>query len=255
MKILITGANGVVGKILHMQLAPWHSVRALQGRADLDLMSRAATDKFFTANQFDVVIHCAVAGADNVLSTAPSITHTNLVMWHNLKANYRSFNRLINIASGCELGTGPDRLETELTQQLPLLPYGLSKNIIARDVIQTAGWYNLRLFGLIAQTRLFWKLQEAVVEGKTKFDIYDDKYMDYIHEDDLAKIVQAYAESKITLLNDVNMVYETKYRVSEVLARYIDDMGFDIELNILNTLDDNAGYTGNGSRLAQLGIL
>ena len=126
MKILITGANGVVGKILHMQLAPWHSVRALQGRADLDLMSRAATDKFFTANQFDVVIHCAVAGADNVLSTAPSITHTNLVMWHNLKANERSFNRLINLASGCELGTGPVRTEQDLTKQLPVYPFGLS---------------------------------------------------------------------------------------------------------------------------------
>ena len=255
MKILLTGANGVVGKILHLHLAPWHSVRALQGRADLDLMNRAATDEFFTANQFDVVIHCAVAGADNVLSTAPSITHTNLVMWDNLKTNYRSYNRLINIATGCELGCGPERSETELTKQLPMLPYGLSKNIIARDVIQTAGWYNLRLFGLIAQTRLFWKLQESVIEGKTKFDIYDDKYMDYIHEDDLAKIVRTYVESKITLLNDVNMVYEKKYKVSEVVARYIDDMGFDIELNILNTLDDTAGYTGAGTRLAQLEIL
>jgi hypothetical protein len=98
-------------------------------------------------------------------------------------------------------------------------------------------------------------LQEAVIEGKTKFDIYDDKYMDYIHEDDLAKIVRTYVESKITLLNDVNMVYETKYKVSEVVARYIDDMGFDIELNILNTLEDTAGYTGDGTRLAQLGIL
>jgi len=255
MKILLTGANGVVGKILHLHLAPWHSVRALQGRADLDLMDRAATNEFFTGNQFDVVIHCAVAGADAVTSTAPSITHTNLVMWDNLKSNYRSFNRLINIASGCELGAGPERSETELTKQLPLLPYGLSKNIIARDVLQTDGWYNLRLFGLIAQTRLFWKLQEAVIEGKTKFDIYDDKYMDYIHEDDLAKIVRTYVESKITLLNDVNMVYEKKYKVSEVVTRYIDDMGFDIELNILNTLEDHAGYTGDGTRLAQLGIL
>jgi len=255
MKILLTGANGVVGKILHLHLAPWHSVKALQGRADLDLMDRAATNEFFTVNQFDVVIHCAVAGADAVTSTAPSITHTNLVMWDNLKSNYRSFNRLINIASGCELGAGPVRSETELTKQLPLLPYGLSKNIIARDVLQTDGWYNLRLFGLIAQTRLFWKLQEAVIEGKTKFDIYDDKYMDYIHEDDLAKIVRTYVESKITLLNDVNMVYEKKYKVSEVVTRYIDDMGFDIELNILNTLEDHAGYTGAGTRLAQLGIL
>ena len=255
MKILITGASGVVGKILHLHLAPWHAVTALNGRSELDLMNRQATDAYFTRHQFDVVIHCAVAGADNVLSTAPSITHTNLVMWDNLKAQSRSFDRLINMASGCELGCEPQRREIDLTEQLPLLPYGLSKNLIARDVLKTTGWYNLRLFGLIAQTRLFWKLQEAAVAGKTKFDIYDDKYMDYIHEDDLAKIVRTYVESKISLPNDVNMVYEKKYKVSEVVARYIDDMGFDLELNILNTLDDTAGYTGNGSRLVQLGIL
>jgi nucleoside-diphosphate-sugar epimerase len=255
MKILITGANGVVGKILHLHLAPWHTVLALQGRRDLDLLDKKAVDDFFTAMQFDVVIHCAVAGADNVTNPDVKIMHTNLVMWHNLKANERSFNRLINLASGCELGTGPVRTEQDLTKQLPVYPYGLSKNLIARDVLKTSGWYNLRLFGLIAQTRLFWKLQEAVIAGQSTFDVFDDKYMDYLHEDDLAKIVRTYVESKISLLNDVNMVYETKYKVSEVLARYIDDMGFDIELNILNTLDDNAGYTGNGSRLAQMGIL
>jgi hypothetical protein len=51
------------------------------------------------------------------------------------------------------------------------------------------------------------------------------------------------------------MVYDTKYRVSEVLQRYIDDMGINMKLNILNTLDSEFDYTGSGHKLAQMGIL
>jgi hypothetical protein len=51
------------------------------------------------------------------------------------------------------------------------------------------------------------------------------------------------------------MVYDTKYRVSEVLQRYIDDNGIDIKLNIINTVTSEFDYTGSGHKLAQMGIL
>jgi len=57
------------------------------------------------------------------------------------------------------------------------------------------------------------------------------------------------------LASDVNMVYKTKYKVSEVLQKYIDDMGINMTLNVLNTLDSEFDYTGSGKILDQLGIL
>ena len=40
MKILLTGANGTVGQLLNLHLAPWHTVTALQGSRDLDLLDQ-----------------------------------------------------------------------------------------------------------------------------------------------------------------------------------------------------------------------
>jgi hypothetical protein len=79
--------------------------------------------------------------------------------------------------------------------------------------------------------------------------------MDYITEDDLARIVRHFVESKITLPSDMNMVYDTKYKVSEVITRYIDDNGINMKLNILNTLDSEFDYTGSGKLLSGLNIL
>jgi dTDP-4-dehydrorhamnose reductase len=142
-----------------------------------------------------------------------------------------------------------------LFDAFPTSAYGLSKNLIARDVLTVPGWYNLRLFGLIANTRVFKKLWDAADAQQVTFPIHDDKYMDYISEDDLARIVKHYVETKITLASDVNMVYKTKYKVSEVLQKYIDDMGINMTLNVLNTLDSEFDYTGSGKILDQLGIL
>jgi dTDP-4-dehydrorhamnose reductase len=255
MKILLTGANGVVGRLLNLHLAPWHTVTALQGSADLDLLDREATHEFFANTHWDCVIHCAAVGTNDTAGSNSVIAQKNLTIWDNLRDHEQRFNRLINIASGCELGHGPNRAEWELFDKFPVSAYGLSKNLIARDVATVPGWYNLRLFGLVANTRVFQKLWDAVDAGRTEFAVYDDKYMDYITEHDLARIVRHFVEAKITLPQDVNMVYTTKYKVSEVLQRYIDDNGINIKLNILNTLDSEFDYTGSGDILSGLNIL
>lgn len=255
MKILLTGASGIVGRLINLYLAPWHTVTALQGSADLDLLDREATNKFFADKHFDCVVHCAAVGTTDTAGRDSIIAQKNLTMWNNLINQQHKFNRLINLASGCELGYGPERAEWELFDQLPISAYGLSKNLIARDVLLNPGWYNLRLFGLIANTRVFKVLWDAVDARKKTFDVYNDKYMDYITESDLAKIIQHYVESKITLPTDVNMVYNTKYKVSEVLQRYIDDNGIDMKLNITNTLTAEFDYTGSGNTLAGMNIL
>jgi dTDP-4-dehydrorhamnose reductase len=253
-KILITGANGVIGKILTQHLMPDHDVVALRGRTDLDLMDANAVQSWFAGQSFNVIIHCAAAGADNVTSLAPSITHTNLVIWDNIKNICNGYgSKLINIASGCELGTGANRPEYVLRQQLPLYPYALSKNLIARDVLRWQNWYNLRLFGIIAQTRLFNRIDQAAAENKETFDLYNDRYMDYISEADFIRIVRHYVEN-FNLIKDINLVYLTKKKISQVAQAYIEDQGFNIKLNVLNTLTD-ADYTGCGLNLSRMGIL
>jgi nucleoside-diphosphate-sugar epimerase len=254
MDIVITGASGVVGQILTMHLSPWHKVIPLNGRQDVDLMSLSSVNDFFHARRFDVVIHCAVAGARDVSDPSPSITHKNLTMYENLKQNYNGFDKLINIASGVELGYGGNKQEIELRNQLPELPYALSKNLIARDIMKHVEWHNLRLYGLISNTRIFWKLWDLVNRGEKEIQIVD-KYMDYISEDDMVKVVKYFAETSFIPEKDVNMVYRDKKKVSQVVQDYIKEHNLDIEVKILETAPSSEDYTGDGYRLARINIL
>ena len=261
-KICITGASGTIGRILTAGLKH-HDITALQGRADLDLMDAQAVEDYFTANEFDCVIHCAIAGAADIGSPDFDIFRNNWVMYNNLEHMGHSYRKLINIASGAELGYGARRREYDLTQSWPTEPYALSKNMIARDVIKHIGWCNLRLYGIIANTRVFEVLQAAVDRGETTFTMFNDKYMDYIQPADIVKIVEHYVTNWHTQYRDINMVYVEKRKVSEVLQQYIIDNKLNIELKI-NTepVEGNnkvryssLDYTGSGVRLQRMNIL
>ena len=258
-KILITGATGTVGRILYMHLGPWHEVFT-PSHAELDLTDRNSVVQYSMMHQyFDVIIHCAVRGANDVNDPDTSIATDNLKMYFNL-ADYDSFyGKFINIASGCEIGYSPVEIghkvlvEELVAGAMPTTPYGLSKNIIARDVMNSSKGYNLRLWGLIAQTRIFQKLWAAVDRGETEFVIDADRYMDYISEEDLVKIVAHYVNTDDILPTDLNMVYIDKYKVSEVVKRYIEDNGLEIEVKVTGEADTN--YFGSGAKLFQTGIL
>lgn len=259
-KILLTGASGSIGRLIYMHLGPWHDILT-PTHAELDLLDRNSVVHYSMQHQhFDVIIHCAIRGADNVRSTDPQIAIDNLKMYYNL-ADYEGFyDKFINIASGCEIGydvpvgIGHKVVVEELvTGAMPEFPYGMSKNIIARDVLNSTKGYNLRLWGILAQTRIFNRVWSAVVAGEKEFIIEEDKYMDYISEDDLAKIVAHYVNTDEILPTDINMVYMEKYKVSEVVQRYIDDNGLDIKIRVTGEADSN--YFGSGAKLFQLGIL
>ena len=83
-KILITGATGTIGKILAMHLSPWYDVYA-PSRQELNLLDRlSVVDYLLEHNWFDVVIHCAVKGANDVRSTDSSIaliTSECIITW------------------------------------------------------------------------------------------------------------------------------------------------------------------------------
>ena len=60
MRILITGANGYIGKSLHKALEAEHFVTAIT-RSSFDLTDAVAMGKFFDCNyHFDIVIHCVL---------------------------------------------------------------------------------------------------------------------------------------------------------------------------------------------------
>lgn len=259
-KILITGATGTIGKILAMHLSPWYDVYA-PSRQELNLLDRlSVVDYLLEHNWFDVIIHCAVKGANDVRSTDSSIALDNIRMYYNLADCINNYGKFINIGSGCEYAQDvPDNISDQIlveelvTGYVPELPYAFSKNVIARSILQHRNRYNLRLWGIMAQTRIFNNLWSAVVANQPEFVIAEDRYMDYITEDDLVKIVRYYVDTENPTVTDLNMVYDTKYKVSEVVERYIEDNGLEIKVKV--TGQSKFNYYGSGAKLKRLGIL
>ena len=71
MKILITGANGFVGRNLAAALTE-HEVTKLT-RQTVDLTNKTTVHKFFENKSFDVVLHCAMVGGRRYLNDGPEI--------------------------------------------------------------------------------------------------------------------------------------------------------------------------------------
>lgn len=264
--ICITGAQGSIGSMIHAGLADQFNVTALRGRADLDLMDAEAVNNYFAEHRFDVVIHCAIAGAADIGDPNFDIFRTNWIMYENLASQHRRFNRLINIGSGCEIGYGDPKFEFELWTGYPDQPYGMSKNMIARDVLRHDNWINLRLYGTVGKNRIFDKIHAAIDAGETVFTMFNDKYMDYIEPADFLKIVRYYCETEAPEYRDINMVYDVKKKVSEVLQEYIINNNLPLELKVNPdpvTSDSSQnlirysslGFAGDGSRLKSMGIL
>ena len=122
MKILITGANGYIGKSLHSALRKTHYVVAIH-RGNFDLTDATALGEFFKgSHHFDTVLHCAVAGAANPKNIDWNIADTNLIIYYNLLQHKNHFTKLIHFGSGAET-------------HLPDTPYGYSKKVIAKYIL------------------------------------------------------------------------------------------------------------------------
>ena len=257
MKILITGANGFVGDYLLHHLSQAHTVVGLMGKKDIDLLDSEAVNKLFET-QFDVVIHCAVAGRYNHLAADENILASNLRMFLNLYANRHSYSKFINIGSGAEfdLSKSIDSAEEdEIYHRVPSASYALSKNIIAKLILLEDKFYTLRVFGLLAESppenTLLYKFYKAVTNNQP-FPIKGDRYFDFFSASDLVRVIEHLIDNSLPK-KDINLVYDEKLKISEILTKYCELHGMNAELiNVESTSELN--YTGSSKLVDSIPI-
>lgn len=186
MRILITGANGYVGSSLHNALKDKYDVTAIT-RDSFDLTNPVAMFKFFQSRQpFDVVLHCAVAGAKNPRSTDWGIADGNLIIYYNLLQSKNHYKRLIHFGSGAET-------------YLPKTPYGYSKKVIAKSILHQDNFYNLKIFGVFDENELDTRFIKANIKRyikKEPMHINEVKFMDFFYMEDLISVVKYYIGEK-----------------------------------------------------------
>lgn len=229
MKILITGANGYVGKSLHRALKPKHFVTALT-RQTVDWTDAVAVKNFFeSAPFFDVVIHCAVAGGSRLTKDDWNVMDKNLSMYYNLLANRKRFGRFIHFGSGAET-------------YMPSEPYGYSKKVIAKSILNQDNFYNLKIFGVFDENELDTRFIKANIKryiNKESIQIHEAKFMDFFYMQDLAKVVEYYINEE-NPPKEFDCVYSRNYYTLFGLATRINELSdYEVEVHYGNQVGDD----------------
>lgn len=250
MKIAILGAKGFVGCELAGYLLHDHHVTPVT-RDTVDLLDPEAVKAFLIDKKFDVIVNAAAVMTD---SDSFNDTRNNLGIFMNFYDNSHLFKKFINLASGAEYDRTMDinNADEELIfERMPKDSYGFGQNVKSRLATTKPGFYNLRIFNCFgkeeAETRIF----PRFLKQKSKFKITGDRYFDFFSIQDLCKVVESFVDND-HVVYDINCVYMTKYKISEVVKLFAEVRGMKPDFSVLSTSDTN--YTGNGELLDSLGI-
>ena len=230
MRILITGANGYIGNSLHSALKDKYNVTAIS-RDSFDLTNPVAMFKFFQSRQpFDVVLHCAVAGAKNPRSTDWGIADGNLIIYYNLLQSKSHYKKLIHFGSGAET-------------YLPDTPYGYSKKVIAKSILNQDNFYNVKIFGVFDENELDTRFIKANIKryiNKEPIKINEVKFMDFFYMQDLVKVIDYYINEE-NPPKEFDCVYSEKSYTLFGLACIINKLD-DYEIDIINEGENGEDY-------------
>jgi GDP-L-fucose synthase len=236
-KILLLGANGYVGKYLSSVF----DVIPIT-RNDCNLTDIVVVKKLIKLYKPDIILNCA---ANVNLEKSPfNYNHfiDNINIFFNLYSLKDDFGKLINFGSGAEFDrkTSIDNaLEQDILRINPSDHYGLSKNIISNVCLTTENFYTLRLFGCLHHTEHPNKLFKKIVTNKNI--ILQDSYFDYIWMEDLFPIVNYFLHNSPEI-KDINLVYNKKFLLSELINKFIAIHNLDA---IVNYEKSALNYTGS----------
>jgi len=250
MRILITGANGFVGRNLAAALSEYEVTKLT--RQTVDLTSKIAVDQFFKDKFFDVVLHCAMVGGRRYITDGPEVLYKNLAMFYNLLEHQDKFGKLINFGSGAELDRNKDIDNNNFyyKDQYPLDYYGMAKNIIARLIESEDKCFSFRIFNVFGADEESARFIRANVQryiDKEPITIHQNKLMDFFYIDDLITLVKFYLE-KSYIPEEINAVYNKKYFLSDI-ADIINNLS-DYKVNrIIEKEGLSRTYIGKSTRL------
>jgi GDP-L-fucose synthase len=256
-RILITGGNGNIAQMIKRNLHTKYDITNAS-RSELDLLNYADMVNYFNAHSFDIIIHTAILGGRRTKVETGEISHTNILMFENLLRFYDKFKMIINLDSGAIYDRSSD-IFSRKEEQIHTVPtdyYGFSKYVIYQRSIHFFRIFNFRIFNVFhtreEPDRFIASCFNARKTGE-KLVIFQDKYFDFIYEDDFVKIVDYYIQNvhqSEFLWKNINIGYSTKHRLSDIAQLIIQNP----ELVEVKNSEMTHNYCGDCSRLHSLGI-
>lgn len=212
LNILVTGANGQLGKAIRTASAGSADNYVFTDVQELDITDAMAVDKAVREANIDVIINCAaytnVDAAESDPNTAELLNATAVA--HLASAAKKADATLIHISTDYVFGGNP--VNTPCTEELPLKPtgvYGITKlhgeQAVAREgakaiIIRTAWLYS-------EHGRNFVKTMLALTASKPEIKVVFDQAGSPTYAQDLADAI-------------VNIVTERKFEGREGIYHY-----------------------------------
>jgi|2_EtaG_2_1085320.scaffolds.fasta_scaffold53071_2 GDP-L-fucose synthase len=253
--ILITGANGFLGRELVEYYSQTSHTIIPASRQILDISDTTAVDEFFAHNHIDFVWHTAVKYGSRLESFT-----TNMNMFYNLKRHSGDYTAMVSFGSGAAFDRATPITEAQEAEVLLGYPddhYGLAKNIIAREIVaHNSNIINLRLFGCFGphenSTRFITSALERAAAGLPVI-VDQNKEMDFCYVGDIIKVLDFIIEGRIMNHIDINMCYEKKWTL-EKIAQFINSLIDSHKDVTIKNIAPGVSYTGCAKRLATLDI-
>ena len=255
--ILVTGGNGNIAKMVKRNLSYKYNIVCL-GRADLNVLNLKEIEEYLNKHSFDILVHTAILGGRRTKEETGEVTHLNLVMLENLLFFADRFKMIINFDSAAIYDRSTDifnRKEEELLT-IPYDYYGFSKYVIYQRSLNYNHFYNLRIFNIFHEQEepdRFIKSCFLAKNNNTFVTIFEDKFFDFIYEDDFIKIINFYFENldnSSVLEKTINICYKEKYQLSDIAKLIINN---EKQITILKE-NSSSNYSGNGDKLENLNL-
>lgn len=216
-KILITGANGYIGKALCNAFKDKYDVTPIT-RKDADLTNLKEVERIFKNEYFDVVIHCAAEGGSRLKEDGVSVLDNNLKMYYNLLEHQYNYGKFIHFGSGAQFVKNPTL-------------YGLSKHIIAESMRDKPQFYNIIIYGLFDENELDTRFIKSNIIRYIKGEpiLIQNKKMDFFYMNDLLSLVHHYISDKANNLRKIKTqyaIYGSPITSLLDIANIINDLSF-----------------------------
>jgi len=243
MKILITGSNGTIGRFLSKKLKN-HDVYTPK-RSVVDFTNREHVNLLFNSHtRFDLVIHCAVRGGSRLYHDSWDVLDDNIRMYYNILEHKNKYSKFITFGSGAE-------------DYLDYTPYGLSKKVIHKSILDQFNFYNIRIFSLFGEGELETRFIRSALSNyvnKKPIEIHRNKFMDFFYMEDLWTVVKYYIETEYPA-KFVDCCYSKEKRSLIDIAKLINTLGdYEVDINIEDKISSTTKYVGEETSLLDLPI-
>jgi nucleoside-diphosphate-sugar epimerase len=257
MRILITGGNGNIAKMIKNNLSNIYEI-VNPSHKELDILNLNTVTNFLNENEFDILVHTAILGGRRTKDETGEVTHKNLLMLENLLLFQDKFKMIINFDSAAIYDRTTDILNRKESDifTIPTDYYGFSKYMIYQRSKQYNHFYNFRIFNIFhanEEPDRFIKSCFWAKKNDKQVTIFQDKYFDFVYETDFIEIIKHYFDNvtnQIQLLKTINICYEEKYKLSEIahlILKNTDNIKI-IDSNLTNN------YSGDNTLLKQINI-